>query len=105
MRKRWLLILSGATFLALIYAGRSIFIRQPGASADIEVSWKQDYQDFQDSQDEQVRNQEMNSQEPGNEQVRRIEQVRKRGLPPLLLGVDERGQAPLPDLFYSSDLF
>ena len=39
----------------------------------------------------------------------RIEQVRKRGLPPLLLGLDERGQAPLPDLFYShlfySDLF
>jgi len=27
------------------------------------------------------------------------EQVRKRGLPPLLLGLDERGQAPLPDLF------
>jgi hypothetical protein len=34
----------------------------------------------------------------------RNEQVRKRGLPPLLLGLDERGQAPLPDLFYS-DLF
>ena len=98
MRKRWLLILSGATFLALIYEGRSIFIRQPGASADIEVSWKQDYQDFQDSQDEQVRNQEMNKSG-------RIEQVRKRGLPPPLLGLDERGQAPLPDLFYSSDLF
>jgi glutamine synthetase len=30
----------------------------------------------------------------------RIEQVRKRGLPPPLLGLDERGQAPLPDLFY-----
>jgi hypothetical protein len=29
------------------------------------------------------------------------EQVRKRGLPPLLLGLDERGQAPLPDLFIS----
>ena len=27
------------------------------------------------------------------------EQVRKRGLPPLWLGLDERGQAPLPDLF------
>jgi len=27
------------------------------------------------------------------------EQVRKRGLPPPLLGLDERGQAPLPDLF------
>src|SRR6185369_10258687 len=27
------------------------------------------------------------------------EQVRKRGLPPPLLGMDERGQAPLPDLF------
>src|SRR5690349_11216631 len=40
------------------------------------------------------------------EQVIRIghvdkEQVRKRGLPPLLLGLDERGQAPLPDLFIS----
>jgi len=34
-----------------------------------------------------------------NEQLK-IEQVRKRGLPPLLLGWDERGQAPLPDLFY-----
>src|SRR5215213_171023 len=34
-------------------------------------------------------------------EVRRIEQVRKRGLPPPLLGLDERGQAPLPDLFYS----
>src|SRR6185369_14689675 len=32
---------------------------------------------------------------------RRIEQVRKRGLPPLLDEFDERGQAPLPDLFYS----
>src|SRR6185295_2262451 len=31
----------------------------------------------------------------------RIEQVRKRGLPPLLLGLDGRGQAPLPDLFIS----
>jgi hypothetical protein len=31
-----------------------------------------------------------------------MEQVRKRGLPPPLLGLDERGQAPLPDLFYSS---
>ena len=30
------------------------------------------------------------------------EQVRKRGLPPLLLGLDKRGQAPLPDLFYLS---
>ena len=29
-----------------------------------------------------------------------IEQVRKRGLPPPLLGLDKRGQAPLPDLFY-----
>src|SRR5215213_10869192 len=27
------------------------------------------------------------------------EQVRKRGLPPPLLGFDQRGQAPLPDLF------
>jgi hypothetical protein len=27
------------------------------------------------------------------------EQVRKRGLPPLLLGLDKRGQATLPDLF------
>ena len=40
----------------------------------------------------------------------RIEQVRKRGLPPPLLGLEERGQAPLPDLFYfylfiPSDLF
>src|SRR5262245_50530245 len=37
------------------------------------------------------------------EQVRkRIEQVRKRGLPPLLDKlVQKRGQAPLPDLFYS----
>src|SRR5215216_214897 len=32
-----------------------------------------------------------------------IEQVRKRGLPPPLLGLDERGQAPLPDLFYPSN--
>jgi hypothetical protein len=32
------------------------------------------------------------------------EQVRKRGLPPLLLGLDERGQAPLPDVFFV-DLF
>src|SRR6185295_15536283 len=31
----------------------------------------------------------------------RIEQVRKRGLPPPLPGFEERGQAPLPDLFYS----
>jgi len=30
------------------------------------------------------------------------EQVRKRGLPPLMLGLDERGQAPLPDLFFIS---
>src|SRR6185369_15395043 len=30
-----------------------------------------------------------------------VEQVRKRGLPPLLEEFDERGQAPLPDLFYS----
>ena len=37
--------------------------------------------------------------------TRRIEQVRKRGLPPLLLGLDERGQAPLPDLFIPSELF
>jgi len=29
-----------------------------------------------------------------------MEQVRKRGLPPPLLGWDKRGQAPLPDLFY-----
>jgi hypothetical protein len=29
------------------------------------------------------------------------EQVRKGGLPPLLLGLDERAQAPLPDLFFS----
>src|SRR6185369_3535229 len=28
------------------------------------------------------------------------EQVRKRGLPPPLLGLEERGQAPLPDLFF-----
>jgi len=28
------------------------------------------------------------------------EQVRKRGLPPLLLGLNKRGQAPLPDLFF-----
>ena len=35
----------------------------------------------------------------------KIEQVRKRGLPPLIEEVSERGQAPLPDLFYSSDLF
>src|SRR6185369_1390478 len=33
-----------------------------------------------------------------------LEQVRKRGLPPLLLGLGERGQAPLPDLFYSQRL-
>src|SRR5690349_13856192 len=31
----------------------------------------------------------------------RIEQVRKRGLPPLIEFPDRRGQAPLPDLFYS----
>ena len=31
----------------------------------------------------------------------KLEQVRKRGLPPPFLGFDERGQAPLPDLFYS----
>jgi hypothetical protein len=41
------------------------------------------------------------------EQVRKMkpqnkEQVRKRGLPPPLLGWEERGQAPLPDLFYFS---
>jgi hypothetical protein len=36
---------------------------------------------------------------------RGIEQVRKGGLPPLLLGLDERGQAPLPDLFILPDLF
>jgi len=34
-----------------------------------------------------------------------IEQVRKRGLPPPLLGWDERGQAPLPDLFFSDWFF
>src|SRR6185369_15315281 len=33
-------------------------------------------------------------------QVEAKEQVRKRGLPPPLLGLDERGQAPLPDLFF-----
>jgi len=38
------------------------------------------------------------------EQVSWNEQVRKRGLPPPMLGLDERGQAPLPDLFIS-DLF
>jgi hypothetical protein len=32
------------------------------------------------------------------------EQVRKRGLPPPLLGLDERGQAPLPDLFFFTGL-
>jgi hypothetical protein len=31
------------------------------------------------------------------------EQVRKGGLPPLLLGFDERGQAPLPDRFISDE--
>jgi hypothetical protein len=31
-----------------------------------------------------------------------MEQVRKGGLPPLLLGLDERGQATLRDLFYSA---
>ena len=37
------------------------------------------------------------------EQVRKIEQVRKRGLPPLLSElVQQRGQAPLPDLFFSN---
>ena len=35
-------------------------------------------------------------------QLKRIEQVRKRGLPPPF-EFDERGQAPLPDLFYSSE--
>jgi hypothetical protein len=30
----------------------------------------------------------------------RIEQVRKRGLPPLV-EFKQRGQAPLPDVFYS----
>jgi len=39
---------------------------------------------------------------PAPNQNSEIEQVRKRGLPPLLLGLDERGQAPLPDLFYLS---
>jgi len=34
-----------------------------------------------------------------------IEQVRKRGLPPPLLGWDERGQAPLPDLFYFYSMY
>jgi hypothetical protein len=34
------------------------------------------------------------------EQVQEEEPVRKRGLPPLFLGFDERGQAPLPDLFF-----
>jgi hypothetical protein len=28
------------------------------------------------------------------------EQVRKRGLPPLFQSKQQRGQAPLPDLFY-----
>jgi len=41
----------------------------------------------------------------GIEQVRKIEQlgieqVRKRGLPPLVPSKQRRGQAPLPDLFY-----
>jgi carboxyl-terminal processing protease len=37
-----------------------------------------------------------------NEQITRIEQVRKRALPPLTEEFpDQRGQAPLPDLFYS----
>ena len=31
-----------------------------------------------------------------------MEQVRKRGLPPLLDEFEERGQAPLPDLFFYS---
>jgi len=31
-----------------------------------------------------------------------IEQVRKRGLPPLVQSKQQRGQAPLPDLFYLS---
>jgi len=31
-----------------------------------------------------------------------IEQVRKRGLPPLVQSRQQRGQAPLPDLFYLS---
>jgi hypothetical protein len=35
----------------------------------------------------------------------RNEQVRKRGLPPLIEDLVERGQAPLPDLFYSSLFF
>jgi len=39
--------------------------------------------------------------EPVRNEPVRIEQVRKRGLPPPLLGLDERGQAPLPDLFIS----
>jgi FAD/FMN-containing dehydrogenase len=42
---------------------------------------------------------------PEQEVSSRIEQVRKRGLPPLVEFPDQRGQAPLPDLFYSSDLF
>src|SRR6185369_10532809 len=33
--------------------------------------------------------------------ISKEEQVRKRGLPPLILGSDKRGQAPLPDLFFS----
>jgi len=33
-----------------------------------------------------------------------IEQVRKRGLPPPLLGLDKRGQAPLPDLFFDPEI-
>jgi len=36
---------------------------------------------------------------------RRIEQVRKRGLPQLIESTQQRGQAPLPDLFYSFNLF
>jgi hypothetical protein len=28
------------------------------------------------------------------------EQVRKRGLPPLVVSKQQRGQAPLPDLFF-----
>ena len=35
----------------------------------------------------------------------RNEQVRKRGLPPLVQSKQRRGQAPLPDLFISDWLY
>src|SRR6185369_3795947 len=40
-------------------------------------------------------------EQPGDIDQVEIEQVRKRGLPPLVQSKQRRGQAPLPDLFYS----